>query len=52
MHYVFRFQPKSIKNIRKHIMCLYISVAVVGPSELQIHNLQLIISGAFVILAN
>jgi len=39
MHCVFRFEPVYLKIIRKNIMCVYISVAVVGPSKLQIHQL-------------
>jgi hypothetical protein len=33
-------------------MSLYILVAVVGPSELQIHSLKFIISGPFVVLTS
>jgi len=39
MHCVFRFEPVYLQIIRKDIMCVHISVAVVGPSKLQIHQL-------------
>ena len=39
MHCVFRFEPVYLKIIRKDIITVYISVAVVGPSKLQILQL-------------
>jgi hypothetical protein len=39
MHCVFRFEPVYFKIIRKDIMCMYILVALVGPSKLQICQL-------------
>lgn len=39
MHCVFRFEPVYLKIIRKDIISVYILVAVVGPSKLQILQL-------------
>jgi len=39
MHCVFSFEPVYLEIISKDITFVYISVAVVGPSKLQIHQL-------------